>query len=57
MSGQLDHVLRKIQDLNSQLERRESRNTKAWDDPKDYECHDRYRTCTRNDYENSCAYD
>ena len=35
--GQLDHILRKIQDINSQLERIESRNTKARDGPRDYE--------------------
>jgi len=35
----------------------ESQNTKAPDDPVCYECHHGYKTCTRDDYENSCDYD
>ena len=35
----------------------ESRKTKAQDVPRDYECHDSYKTCTRDDYENNRAYD
>jgi len=35
----------------------ESRKTKAQDVPRDYECHDSYKTCTRDDYENTHAYD
>ena len=36
-------------------QRIESRNTKVLDGPRNYECHEGYRTCTRYDYENSRA--
>jgi len=55
MSCQLDHILQKIQNLNSQLQRIESQNTKARDGLKNY--HDGYRTCARDEYKNSRAYD
>ena len=48
-------MLRKIQDLNSQLERIGSQNTKTLDGLRDYECHEAYMTCTRDVYENSRA--
>ena len=35
----------------------ESKNTKARDDPNNYECHNGYRNYTRDNYENSHAYD
>ena len=57
MSSQLDHILKQIHDLNSQLEMIESWNTKTRDGPKDCECHDGYKTCTRDDYKNSHTYD
>jgi len=42
MSGMLAHMLKKIHDLNSRLERIESRNTKAWDNLRYYKYHDGY---------------
>ena len=35
----------------------ESQNTKAHDGPSEYVCHDNYRTCIRNNYEDGHAYD
>ena len=57
ISGKLNQMLRKIQDLNSQIEKIESRSTKAQNDPTDYECHEGYRIYTRNEYDNSYAFD
>ena len=35
----------------------ESQNIEAHDDPSEYECHNNYRTCIRNDYDDDRAYD
>ena len=35
----------------------ESQITKAHDGLSEYECHDNYKTCIKNDYEDNHAYD
>ena len=57
----LDHYIKQLQEMvesHKQLwERIESQNTKAHDGFSEYECHDNYRACIRNIYEDDFAYD
>ena len=43
--------------VSTHSQREQNHETQLPNGPRDYECHEGYKTCTRDDYENRHAYD